>query len=61
VAQTWQSYEEVAAYLLNCFAKKFGLVRVESKQKVKGKRSGTTWAIEARGVREGNERFVIVV
>lgn len=60
MGQAWQSYEEVAAYLLNCFANEFGLDRVEGKQNIQGQRSGTTWAIDAKGVREGNESFFIV-
>ena len=56
----WESYEEVAAYLLNEFAEEFGLGRVEGKQFVEGQRSGTQWEIDAKGVREGNQAFVIV-
>lgn len=56
----WRTYEEVAAYLLDQFAQEFGLERVEGKQLVRGKRSGTTWEIDAKGVREGNTGFVIV-
>jgi hypothetical protein len=56
----WKSYEEVATYLLNQFAKEFNLDRVEPKQKVKGLRSGTEWTIDAKGVRNNNEGFVIV-
>lgn len=32
----WESYEEVAVYLLNQIAEKLGLERVEDKQKVIG-------------------------
>ena len=60
MTKKWQTYEEVATYLLNKFATEFGLDRVEGKQKVKGKRSGTTWTIDAKGTKEGNEGFVIV-
>jgi len=58
--QKWETYEEVAAYLLNEFAAEFGLSRVEGKQVVKGRRSGTDWEIDAKGVREGGEGFIIV-
>jgi hypothetical protein len=58
--EAWQTYEEVAAYLLNEFAAEFGLDRVEGKQNVSGLRSGTTWEIDAKGVRENNEGFIIV-
>lgn len=56
----WRSYEEVATYLLNQMAKEFGLKRVERKQKVQGARSGTTWTIDAKGVRDNGDGFVIV-
>lgn len=57
---TWRSYEEVAAYLLNEFASEFNLEFVEPKQKVKGKRSETEWTIDAKGVKEDNQGFVII-
>jgi hypothetical protein len=56
----WKNYEEVARHLLDRFAHEFGLVKVEGKQVIKGRRSGTKWEIDAKGVREGNESFVIV-
>src|SRR5215210_705819 len=56
----WESYEQVAAYLLNQFASEFGLERVEGKQKVVGQRSGTDWEIDAKGFRSGDTGFVIV-
>jgi hypothetical protein len=56
----WKSYEEVATYLLNQFAHEFGLDRVEGKQKILGQRSGTTYEIDAKGIRQGNVGFVIV-
>jgi len=55
----WESYQEVATYLLDKFAREFGLNRVEGKQKIQGQYSGTEWEIDAKGVREGNEGFVI--
>ena len=58
--QTWQTYEEVATYLLDLFAKEFGLDRVESKQKIEGKRVDTLWEIDAKGVRDDNGGFMIV-
>ncbi len=44
----WKDYEGVATYLLNEFAKEFNLDRVEGKQKIDGKRSRTTWEIDAK-------------
>lgn len=58
---TWQSYEEVAAYVLDQVAALFGLQRVEGKQPVKGLRSGTEWEIDAKGILESdNEAFIII-
>jgi hypothetical protein len=58
--RAWQSYEEVAAYLLNEMKAAFGLQRVEGKQGVLGLRSGTEWVIDAKGVALGEEKFVII-
>lgn len=55
-----RSYEEVATYLLNEFSEHFQLERVEGKQKVAGLRSGTTWEIDAKGVKDESAGFVIV-
>ena len=56
----WESYEQVGTYLLDQFAAEFGLDRVEGKQEVPGQRSGTSWEIDAKGVRQGNDGFMIV-
>jgi hypothetical protein len=56
----WESYEEVATFLLNQFAHEFGLQKFEGKQTIFGKRSGTKWEIDAKGVSENNEIFFIV-
>lgn len=58
--KAWRTYEEVAAELLDRNAEKFGLQRVEGKQHVRGNRSGTKWEIDAKGVKLGDEGFVIV-
>ena len=56
----WKSYEEVATYLLNQMASKFGLKRVEGKQTLTGV-SGTNWEIDAKGVKtNSDEAFVII-
>lgn len=60
VMPQWESYEQVGAYLLEQFAAEFGLDRVEAKQVVPGQRSGTSWEIDAKGVCQGNDGFVIV-
>lgn len=56
----WKSYEEVGTYLLNQFSNKFELDRVDGKQKIPGLRSGTSWEIDAKGLRIGGDGFVIV-
>jgi len=56
----WESYEQVGTYLLDQFAAEFGLDRVEPKQEVTGQRSGTSWEVDAKGVCQGNQGFVIV-
>jgi hypothetical protein len=56
--KAWQSYEEVATYLLKRFGKEFGLKFVEGKQKIQG--SDTTWEIDAKGIPEDGEGFIIV-
>ncbi|HED39685.1 MAG TPA: hypothetical protein ENJ13_04580 [Chromatiales bacterium] len=57
--KSWQSYEEVAQYLLNKFSEKFNIGHVEGKQIVPGE-SGTDWEIDAKGVRSGSEAFLII-
>jgi hypothetical protein len=57
--KTWESYEQVATYLLNYLADQLGLDRVERKQKISGA-SGTEWEVDAKGVAEGAESFVLV-
>jgi Restriction endonuclease len=59
-SKAWKSYEEVATYLLNQIAEEFGLERFEGKQQIKGKRSGTDWEIDAKGVGENDQIFIIV-
>lgn len=54
------TYEEVARYLLDRFAADLGLERVEPKQSILGKESGTSWEIDAKGVRESDGATIIV-
>ena len=58
--KAWESYEEVAVYLLNRVASELGLEHVEGKQDVYGSRSLTNWEIDGRGVKIGGEGFVII-
>jgi hypothetical protein len=56
----WESYEQVAVYLLNQIADILGLERVEGKQSLVGNRSGITWEVDGKGVKVGDEGFVII-
>lgn len=57
---TWETYEDVCVYLLNQFRRKIGLSEVQGKQDVTGVRSGTTWEIDGKGVKEDGEGYLIV-
>lgn len=57
--QLWESYEEVAAFLLDRFAAHFGLGYVEGKQVMPGA-AGTSWEIDAKGIKEQDDAFVVV-
>lgn len=56
----WENYEDVARYLLNQFSKEFGLSKVEGKQKVIGNKSRTEWEIDAKGIGNASEGFIII-
>jgi hypothetical protein len=56
----WETYEEVARYLLDEIAHKFDLSQFEGKQKIDGKKSGTKWEIDAKGVKDDSDIFFIV-
>ncbi|WP_016956988.1 restriction endonuclease [Catenovulum agarivorans] len=56
----WKSYEEVSSYLLGTIKDKLELTCVEGKQKLVGKKSGTEWEIDAKGVKEGGGGIVII-
>jgi hypothetical protein len=57
---TWSSYEQVAIYLLNQIADVLELERVEGKQSLEGRSSGTRWELDGKGVKVGDEGFVII-
>jgi hypothetical protein len=50
----------IARFLLNRLAAHLGLERVEGKQKLVGHRSGTTWEIDAKGVRSDDGGIVLI-
>ncbi|HUU20315.1 MAG TPA: hypothetical protein VMW72_24415 [Sedimentisphaerales bacterium] len=58
--QSWKSYEDIARYFLNLFRQEFGLERVDPKQKITGS-SGTSWEIDAKGLREGNNSAIMLI
>jgi Zn finger protein HypA/HybF involved in hydrogenase expression len=60
MTKAFETYEQVAIFLLNEFAGHLGLERVEGKQKVPGFTSGTIWRLDGKGVREGDQPFMIV-
>lgn len=56
----WETYEQVAVYILNQIAPHLGLEYVEGKQLVPGAKSGTDWEIDGKGVKVGADGFVII-
>ena len=60
--KAWETYEEVAVYLLDQVGDRLGLdfERVEGKQHIYGSRSGAKWEIDGKGVKVGDEGFVII-
>ncbi|MBN2089021.1 hypothetical protein JW964_05390 [candidate division KSB1 bacterium] len=56
----WETYEEVARFVLNKIKDRFGIDFFEGKQEVNGKRSGTSYEIDAKGIKENDETFIIV-
>ena len=60
MAKVWKNYEEVGTFLLNKMAEEFGLKKVESKQKLVGKISGTKWEIDAKGITENENEFIVI-
>ncbi|MDZ7762522.1 MAG: restriction endonuclease [Desulfovermiculus sp.] len=58
--EKWKDYEEVSQYLISKFSENFGLSKVEGKQKLVGKESGTEWEVDAKGIREENDCIVII-
>lgn len=58
--RSWETYEQVACFLLNRIAGELGLSSVERKQRVRGTRSTATWEIDAKGVSEGGVGFFLV-
>lgn len=58
--KAWESYEQVAQFLVDRMHEHFGLSYVDGKQKIKGKRTGTSYKIDGKGVLKDREGFVIL-
>ncbi|MGV9867246.1 restriction endonuclease [Rhodococcus koreensis] len=56
---SWESYEEVAQFLLNKIAAELGLERVEGKQHLVAA-SGAKFEVDAKGVMDGDEGIVLI-
>jgi hypothetical protein len=56
----WETYEEVAAYLLHKFSSELELKYVEGKQHLEGLKSGTQWEIDAKGIKDDGVGFIII-
>jgi hypothetical protein len=56
----WKTYEEIGTFLLNEMAKEFNLKKVESKQKLVGKKSGLKWEIDAKGITKDDKEFFVI-
>ena len=58
--KVWESYEELAQYLLNEISNHFGISSVNGKQCIQGKKSGTQYEIDGKGVFENGEGIIIL-
>ena len=59
MSKKWKTYEEVAKYLLDQFAKEFELGYFEGKQIISGQ-SGSNWEIDAKGCMDNQEKYLVV-
>jgi hypothetical protein len=58
--EDWRRYEQAAADILHEVRVQFGFERVEGKQSIVGLRTGADCEIDAKGVSEGGQTFVII-
>lgn len=58
-SKKWRTYEEVAAEILGRLKAELGLLSVEGKQSAPGL-SGTDWELDAKGIKDGPNAFVVV-
>jgi hypothetical protein len=59
MASEWSIYEDAARKVLADLRDKLGLSSIEGKQSLVGL-SGTTWELDAKAWREGNDGFLLV-
>lgn len=57
---TWRDYQSLARYVLEEIREELGLSEVEGAQAIPGLHSGTSWNIDAKGVRESDGATIIV-
>lgn len=57
--KAWETYEKVAAYLIEQMKAEFGLSEVEGKQDVEGV-SGASWEIDGKAIREEDSGIVLI-
>ncbi len=55
----WRTYEELAKFIIKEVAEEFDLGEVEGKQVTPGE-SGTSWEIDAKGIRVGDSGVVLI-
>ena len=60
MGKKWKKYEDVATDLLTLIRQEFGLDRVECKQHLIGKETGTEWEVDAKGILEDGDGFVLI-
>ncbi len=57
---TWETYEDVARYILDEFRNELALKTVEGKQRLPGEKSGTIWEIDALGTSISNDAVILI-
>jgi hypothetical protein len=55
----WRTYEEVATEILGRIRNELGVSSIEGKHSITGL-SGTDWELDAKGIAQGSDAFVIV-
>jgi hypothetical protein len=59
IPKKWERYEAAALEMLRRLAPQLGLSSIEGKQLVSGS-SGVDWELDAKGIKDGAEGFVII-